>query len=115
MINTIAKNTAPAPAGIHGAEIQLQACVLNALSGGDNVLVMKLIDKISPEVRAIITDFEKKGCRLPTPDEIIWIIGEHHKLDPRYVDHLLEKTVNVAAIQAVKAAIEQHTPTNAPL
>ncbi len=98
------------PAGIHAAETQLQAIVLDMLSDGDNVVVMQLIDKISPEVRDIITGFENKDGRLPTPDEIIWILGEHHKLDPRYVDRLLEDTVDIAAIQAFKTAIETHRP-----
>jgi len=100
-------------AGIHGAETRLQALVLRTLSGGDNVLVMKLIEKISPEVRSIITDFEKRDGRLPTADEIIWIIGEHHKIDPRYVDRLLEDEIDIVDIRTVKAAIQEHKPAPA--
>lgn len=98
------------PADVSGEETQVQAKVLRTLSGGDNAIVMKLIDKISPEIRTIIIDFEKQDGRLPTADEIIWIIGEHHKLDPRYVDRLLENTIDIAAIEAVKIAIEEHKP-----
>lgn len=94
--------------GSCGEETQVQARVLKTLSGGDNNIVMKLIDKISPEIRAIITDFEQKDHRIPTADEIIWIIGEHHKLDPRYVDNLLKNTIDIAAIQTVKTVIQKH-------
>ena len=98
------------PASIHGSETQLQASVLKILSGGDNDIVMKLIDKISVELRAIITDFEKRDGRLPTADEIIWIIGEHHKVDPRYVDRLLADHIDFKDIQTVKVSIEEHKP-----
>jgi hypothetical protein len=107
-----AENTPPL--GIRAAETQLQAIVLGVLSGGDNAIVMQLIDKISPEVRDIITGFEDKDGRLPTADEVIWILGEHHELDPRYVDRLLKDTVDVAAIQAFKTAIETHRPAALP-
>ncbi|MBI9020887.1 MAG: hypothetical protein JEZ10_06510 [Verrucomicrobia bacterium] len=103
------------PASVHGAETRLQASVLMALSGGDNAVVMMLIDKISPEVRAIITDFEKRDNRLPTADEIIWILGEHHRLNPRYVDRLLEDTIDIAAIQSVKTALQEHNSSTARL
>jgi len=108
---TVQKAT-PMTIGIHGAETQLQANVLRKLSGGDNTIVIKLIDKISPELRAIITDFETRDARLPTADEIIGIIGKHHKLDPHYVNRLLADHINFAEIQTVKTAIEQHNPTN---
>jgi hypothetical protein len=73
----------------HRAEIRLQAAVLYELSGGDNPIVIKLIDKLAPELREIINGFEIKENRLPTADEIIWIVGEHHKLDPHCVNRLL--------------------------
>jgi len=96
---------------LNGETILLQAEVLAILSNRDDAVVMKLIDRISPEVRAIIRDFKKQKGRLPTADEIIWIIGEHHKLDPRYVDQLLEDTVGIEAIAAVKAALHEHKAT----
>jgi vesicle coat complex subunit len=98
------------PANIHGAETQLQASVLRILSGGDNDIVMKLIYKLSAELRTIITGFEQRDGRLPTADEIIWIIGEHHKVDPRYVDRLLADHVDFEEIQTIKVSIEEHTP-----
>lgn len=103
------------PVGSRGKETQVQARVLKTLSGGDNEIVMKLIDKISPEIRAIITDFEQKDSRIPTADEIIWIIGEHHKLDPRYVDNLLKNTIDIAAIRTVKTVIQQHNSAQSAL
>ncbi len=115
MPTNIRSDPPPPVIGINGKETQVQAEVLRALSDGDNVIVMKLIDKISPEVRAIITDFEKQNDRIPTSDEIIWIIGKHHKLDPRYVDRILEDTIDIAAVQAVKTAIQEHKPSAASL
>lgn len=110
-MNTVAKETEATAAptvGIRGEETRLQANVLRILSGGDNDIVMKLIDKISAEVRAIITDFEMQDDRLPTADEIIWIIGEHHKIDPRYVDRLLDGKIDKAAVHTIKTAIQDH-------
>jgi hypothetical protein len=101
--------------GKSGKETQVQAEVLRILSGGDNSIVMKLIDRVSSEVRTIITEFEKQNGRIPEADEIIWITGEHHKLDPRYVDRLLENTADIRAIQEVKNAIQQQQATNIPL
>ena len=98
--------------GIHGAETRLQAGVLRELSGGDNTIVMKLIDKISPELREIITDFETKDGRLPSADEMIWIIGEHHKLDPHYVSRLLEDSIDFAETQTVNVAIREYNSAN---
>lgn len=87
------------PGNLRGAETRIQADVLRTLSGGDNAVVMRLIDKLSPELRAIITDFQKRNGRLPTTDEIIWIVGEHHNLDPRHVARLLEDATDMAAIE----------------
>jgi hypothetical protein len=114
-MDAIAKGIETMLSDMSGEETQVQAKVLRTLSGGDNDIVMKLIDRISPEVRTIINEFEKQDGRLPTADEIIWIIGEHHKVDPRYVDRLLENTIDIAAIQAVKIAIQEHKPTVAQL
>jgi hypothetical protein len=100
------------PMGIAGKEIRVQTEVLSVLSRGDNNIAMKLIEKVSPEIRTIITGFEKKDGRIPTADEIIWIIGEHHKLNPRYVDNLLEDTVDPASMQTVKTAIQEHKPSS---
>jgi hypothetical protein len=100
-----------AASGIHGEETRLQAAVLTTLSGGDNTIVMQLIDRISPELRSIITSFEERDHRLPTADEIIWILGEHHRLNPRYVDRLLADHSDESSIQSVKAAIQKHNPS----
>jgi len=72
----------------HGAEIKLQASVLKELSGGDEDLVMKLIDKLSPELRDIINGYKAQDNRLPSADEIIWVVGEHHNLDPHDFNRL---------------------------
>lgn len=69
-------------------EIQVQASVLKSLTNSDDPTIMQLVHpdskiSISQELRWILNDFYQQHSRVPSSDELIWIVGVHHGLDPR--------------------------------
>lgn len=43
--------------------------------------VLELIDKYAVELRDIICEHEEKTGEVPTGDELVWILCEHHGQD----------------------------------
>jgi len=93
-------------AGARSEEMRVQAEVLTELSGGDEGTVMSLINNLSPEMREIITGFEQEQNRVPSAQEIIFVLGEHHGFDPHDAQRLLEDTFGINAVAETLARIQ---------
>ena len=74
-------------------EILNQANALSELAGGDDKLVVKLIEYFGEDFRRIINEYEEEFGSVPTPDQVIWISGVHMDEDPRTIAERLKKAM----------------------
>lgn len=66
-------------------EMFCQCQVLRDLSGGDSDIALQLIEQLAVEMRAIINSYESKFDRVPSGEEIIWVMSERRKSDVREI------------------------------
>lgn len=75
---------------IRQAEKNVQYNVLKYLSGGDNDVVIKLIDLLGGYFRKVIKEFRQDG-KIPNEEELLKYTAKYYGEDPRIVAQGLKK------------------------
>lgn len=92
-------------------EMREQAKALAELSHGDDATAMELIGKLGGELRSIINEFEAEHGVVPTAEDLIWILGVHHHLDPHNVQALLDDTFGIDDVAEMQKDIAEEPVT----